>query len=116
GSVPAIKVPFALRTPSVVHPVGELGQKRSVSIRRFALAGADFRPSVARVGVDEAVAEAGLCEKVAWPGRVGLGLAAQLRDVHVQVVRLFVVWCAPDLPDDGRLGEELAFVLREQAQ
>src|SRR5262249_42024557 len=67
-------------------------------------------------GVDEAVARAWCREQVAWPGGVGFELAAEVRDVDVEVVRLLAVSRAPDLAQDGRLRQQFAFVPCEQAQ
>jgi hypothetical protein len=50
--------------------------------------------------VDQTVADAGLGQQVARPDRIRLELAAQVRDVNVQVVGLVCARRAPDLAQD----------------
>src|ERR1700722_8439585 len=66
--------------------------------------------------VHEAVSGAWLVQQVAGSGRVRLDLAAQLRDVHVQIARLSLVGGPPELSQDRAVGEQLPLVLRKQAQ
>src|SRR4029453_3260063 len=55
-------------------------------------------------------------QEVAWPRGVALDLAAELRDVDVQVVRLPLVGRPPDLAQNQRVRHETADVERKEAQ
>src|SRR6478736_2340173 len=65
---------------------------------------------------DEPVSGPCLRQQVARPGRIVLDLPAQLGDVDMEVVRFFAVGGAPDLPQDGGVRHQLAFVWGQHAE
>src|SRR5262245_46107749 len=90
---------------STVGPPGSVGtQDSGAALKKVS------RP------LSEPIAGSGLGEDVARPGRIRLELPPELRDVHVQIVRLLAVAPPPNLAQERRVCEQLAGVAGEDAE